>query len=103
MSEHDHFAKTGSRQTNTDNSTKKDTYYPRGWQSGKETRLFAPFIYKNDILPRQARDKHRESTQKRDAFPLQAREPTMAEWGAAEVWNITLTQDIPPTTGGDYR
>eukprot|EP01046_Picozoa_sp_COSAG06_P022759 COSAG06_NODE_1780_length_8407_cov_3.654230_2_plen_226_part_00 len=37
---------------------------------GKETRPFAPFIYIYTlILPRQARDKHRESTQKRvDAF-----------------------------------
>jgi len=26
--------------------------------------LFAPFIYKMMILPRQARDKHRETTQK---------------------------------------
>ena len=31
-----------------------------------------------------------------------AREPTMEEWGAAEVWNLTLTQDIP-ASGGDYR
>eukprot|EP01046_Picozoa_sp_COSAG06_P020299 COSAG06_NODE_1481_length_9319_cov_264.596963_9_plen_293_part_00 len=37
---------------------------------GKETRLFAiPFIHiKMIILPRQARDKHRESTQKRTRF-----------------------------------
>jgi hypothetical protein len=34
----------------------------------RKTPLFAPFIYKNAIiLPRQARDKHRE-TQKRVAF-----------------------------------
>lgn len=31
-----------------------------------------------------------------------AREPTMDEWRAAEVWNLTLTEDIPET-GGDYR
>ena len=34
---------------------------------GKETRLFAPFVHKMIILPRQARNKHRESTQKRVA------------------------------------
>ena len=39
-------------------------------QPGKETRPFAPiFIYiQCIILPRQARDKHRESTQKRTVF-----------------------------------
>ena len=32
----------------------------------RKTPLFAPFIYKNEIIsPRQARDKHRESTQKK--------------------------------------
>lgn len=31
-----------------------------------------------------------------------AREPTMEEWHAAEVYNITLKADIP-TTGGDYK
>jgi hypothetical protein len=31
-----------------------------------------------------------------------AREPTMGEWHAAEVWNISLAEDIPET-GGDYR
>eukprot|EP01043_Picozoa_sp_COSAG02_P033225 COSAG02_NODE_2259_length_9330_cov_25.813455_7_plen_586_part_00 len=31
-----------------------------------------------------------------------AREPTMGEWREAEVWNLTLTEDIPET-GGDYR
>jgi chaperone required for assembly of F1-ATPase len=32
-------------------------------ESGKETPLFAPFLYlKCIILPRQARDKHRESS-----------------------------------------
>ena len=39
--------------------------------AGKKTRLFAPeFLLKMIILPRQARDKHRESTQKKDAFSL---------------------------------
>ena len=33
----------------------------------RKTPLFAPFMYKNDQLPRQARDKNRE-TQKRVAF-----------------------------------
>ena len=32
----------------------------------------------------------------------QAREPTMEEWAAAAVWNLTLTEAIP-TTGGDYK
>jgi hypothetical protein len=37
---------------------------------GTETPLFAPFVFKMIIiLPRQARDKHRESTQNRVAFP----------------------------------
>lgn len=31
-----------------------------------------------------------------------AREPTMDEWRAAEVWNLTLAEAVP-TTGGDYR
>ena len=30
----------------------------------RKTPLFAPFIYKCIILPRQARDKHRENSQK---------------------------------------
>ena len=34
---------------------------------GKETRPFAPFKFKMIILPRQARDKHRENS-KKDAF-----------------------------------
>eukprot|EP01046_Picozoa_sp_COSAG06_P029486 COSAG06_NODE_2735_length_6368_cov_19.977987_7_plen_121_part_00 len=38
-------------------------------RTGKETPLFAPFVHnKCIILPRQARDKHRESTQKRVAW-----------------------------------
>eukprot|EP01046_Picozoa_sp_COSAG06_P051047 COSAG06_NODE_8242_length_2225_cov_5.165569_1_plen_54_part_10 len=32
--------------------------------SGKKTHLVAPFYVKTIILPRQARDRHRESTQK---------------------------------------
>ena len=32
--------------------------------------LFEPSIYKTNILPRQARDKHRESSQKKDPFFL---------------------------------
>ena len=35
---------------------------------GEETRLLEPFIYKIIILPRQARDEHRENS-KKDAFP----------------------------------
>ena len=38
---------------------------------GKETRPFAPFIFKMIILPRQARDKHSGKHSKKDAF-LQA-------------------------------
>jgi hypothetical protein len=38
----------------------------------RQTRLLRHFILKMIILPRQSRDKHRESTQKKDAF-LQAR------------------------------
>ena len=34
-----------------------------------ERHLFEPFIYTMIILPRQARDKHRESTQKKMRFP----------------------------------
>jgi hypothetical protein len=34
----------------------------------RKTPLFAPFIYTHFFLPRQARDKHRESTQKRVVF-----------------------------------
>jgi hypothetical protein len=38
-----------------------------------ETRLLAPFYTKNAIvLPRQARDKHGEGTQNRDAFSCSA-------------------------------
>jgi hypothetical protein len=37
-----------------------------------QSTLFAPFIYKTIILPRQARDKHRESTQKKSDMPAQA-------------------------------
>ena len=38
------------------------------WAVRKRTPLFEPFIYKRDlVLPRQARDKHRESTQKQAA------------------------------------
>jgi hypothetical protein len=37
------------------------------WVVGKERRV-APFMHKTIILPRQARDKHRESTQKRVVF-----------------------------------
>jgi hypothetical protein len=36
--------------------------------SGKKTRLFAPLIPKMIILPGQARDKHRRSTQKQTVF-----------------------------------
>ena len=40
-----------------------------GWQAVRETRLFgAVLCKKRSFLPRQARDKHRESTQTRDAF-----------------------------------
>ena len=35
---------------------------------GKETRLFAPFIHKMIILPRQARDEHRENSKKEWLF-----------------------------------
>jgi centrosomal protein CEP164 len=39
--------------------------------SGMETRLFAPICTKNTIiLPRQARDKHRENSKKRRAFSV---------------------------------
>jgi len=34
----------------------------------RKTPLFAPFIYKTVILPRQARDKHRENSQKSGVF-----------------------------------
>ena len=41
--------------------------YPPPPEEVRKTRLFAPFYTKNVIiLPRQARDKQRESTQKRD-------------------------------------
>ena len=36
--------------------------------SVRKTPLFAPFIHKTIILPRQARDKHRESAQKQTRF-----------------------------------
>jgi hypothetical protein len=39
-----------------------------GGPTGKNTHLQRHLILKTIILPRQARDKHRESTQKRDAF-----------------------------------
>jgi hypothetical protein len=39
----------------------------------KKKPLFAPFMYKCIILPRQARDKHRESTQKKMAFRIACR------------------------------
>jgi hypothetical protein len=52
------------------------TFWPGVWTAadyistgiGKETRPFAPFIYKI-VLPRQARDKHRENSKKRVACP----------------------------------
>ena len=47
-----------------------DKEVPRLDGYGTETPLCAPFIFKMIIiLPRQARDKHRESTQNRVAFP----------------------------------
>jgi hypothetical protein len=80
-----HFAKTGSGQTSKGRAPKKTAppVYrfsssdpadapprdcPLGFeQRGKETASFAPFFTKQDhVLQRQARDKHRESTHKRE-------------------------------------
>ena len=49
-------------------------YSPRGWgcpNPVRETRPFlrCHFILKLIFLPRQARNKHRETTQNKDAFP----------------------------------
>ena len=84
----DHFTKTGSGQTQG-NSQKSTVFLQtlvnfarkarpgfnftsiqvnKNYLSVRKTPLFAPFVYKTNILPRQARDKHRESTQKRVAF-----------------------------------
>ena len=49
----------------------------------RNTPLLAPFIYKMHLLPRQARDKHRESTQKRGRpFFLQTRKETLKRMAA---------------------
>jgi hypothetical protein len=76
---------------------------------GKETRLFAPFLYKIIILPRQARDKHRESTQKRTRFcrqnlhkrlggrALRAKGPW---WGGVQRLRRSVAGRPPQATGG---
>eukprot|EP01046_Picozoa_sp_COSAG06_P049790 COSAG06_NODE_7739_length_2394_cov_2.354248_3_plen_78_part_00 len=41
------------------------------WELGKNVALFCPFLYTNDktiLLPRPARDKHRETTQQKAVF-----------------------------------
>ena len=90
-----HFAKTGSGQTSKGRAPKKTAppVYrfsssdpadapprdcPLGFeQRGKETASFAPFFTKQDhVLQRQARDKHRESTHKRETcFLTERRQP----------------------------
>ena len=76
---------------------------------GKGTRLFAPFLYKIIILPRQARDKHRESTQKRTRFcrqnlhkrlggrALRAKGPW---WGGVQRLRRSVAGRPPQATGG---
>eukprot|EP01046_Picozoa_sp_COSAG06_P017324 COSAG06_NODE_1172_length_10425_cov_7.741042_7_plen_93_part_00 len=39
-------------------------YYLTHGAAGEKTALFQPFVYKMIILPRQARDKHRENSKK---------------------------------------
>jgi hypothetical protein len=46
-------------------------WYPYGkWTEGKKTCFLRHFILKMITLPRQARDKHRESTQKETRFHI---------------------------------
>ena len=64
---------------------------------GTETRLFAPFLYKMIILPRQARDKHRENS-KKDAFlqakPAQTpRRPSPSRQGALVGWSTAAAAE----------
>ena len=61
---------------------------------GKETRLFAPFIYKMIVLPRQARDKHRENSIK-DVFMQSSacRKPT---WSRS--WRDLAARYVPRET-----
>ena len=59
----DHFTKTGSGQTNTGKALEKDMRFPQeSNQVWQKTHIFCTF--KTTILLRQARDKHRENTQK---------------------------------------
>jgi hypothetical protein len=54
--------------------TNTSAYYYGGWgyYLASNNGLFEPFAYKTSILPRQARDKHRENSKKRP-FVLRTR------------------------------
>jgi hypothetical protein len=78
---HDRFTETGSGQNIV---TRESTHSKQRcgfsflgmdcpFAHGAKNAIFAPFTYKTSILPRQARDKHRENSKKRDGVFLTAR------------------------------
>jgi crotonobetainyl-CoA:carnitine CoA-transferase CaiB-like acyl-CoA transferase len=63
----------------------------------KNVSLLHHFIVKPIVLPKQARDKHRESTQKRDVFFRRRREPCPLEENDSSAWSGGF---IAPGVGG---
>jgi hypothetical protein len=64
--------------------------------------LFKPLMYKTNILPRQARDKHRESTQKRTVCPQESTGTCTALPDCQQIWTRNLSNGDVALTFVNY-